>query len=94
MTTIRTYVRVARKQGNYHGSPYVVDANTTPNPRSLTKGAGSFREQQLHTLHFALDLNIPDELLSPAKWPVIEVHVDTAEQVPIEIEVPAAEEVA
>jgi hypothetical protein len=83
----KVYMRVARKTSPWQRTPFKVDASTSPNPRSLTTGSGH-TEQQLHTLHFALELDIPDELLSPAKWPVIEVALgpDLVEQVPIEIE--------
>jgi hypothetical protein len=80
----KVYMRVARKTSPWQRTPFKVDASTGPNPRPLV-GSG---DEPLHTLHFAIELDIPDELLSPAKWPVIEVVLgpDLVEQVPIEIE--------
>jgi hypothetical protein len=90
--TFRAYVRLARKSGDWRGKSYVVDAAAEPNPRPLTQGSIPY-QRQLHTIHFALDINVPDELLKPADWPTVTVNLEDAEQIPIEVE-PVAEEVA
>jgi hypothetical protein len=92
MTSIRAYVRVARKL-RWKDSPFMVEASTTPNPRPLTQGTGR-TVVQLHTLHFALELRLPEEILDPAKWPTVTVEVQTAEQIPIEVHWPTQEEVS
>lgn len=83
----KVYMRIARNTSPYRRTAFKVDAAFKPNPRPLTNGSGH-SEEQLHTLHFALELDVPDELLSPAKWPVIEVALDPTltERVPVTVE--------
>jgi hypothetical protein len=81
---LKVYMRIARTPRARDG--FKVDASTSPNPRALTMGQGQWSEA-LHTVRFALTLDIPNELLRPADWPVIEVQIPTAERIPIEVEV-------
>lgn len=79
---MKVYVRLARDTNSWAKTRVKVDASPTPKARPLKGATGD-----LHTVHFALELDIPDEMLSPAKWPVIEVSVgDTPVQIPIEVE--------
>lgn len=82
----KVYMRLAKNTPSGR-SRYKVDASPNPNPRPLTIGFGR-SERELHTLHFALELDIPEELLSPAKWPVVEIQLspDLVQQVPIAVE--------
>jgi hypothetical protein len=78
----KVYMRLARDGNPWAKTRIKVDASTSPKATPLTGAQG-----QLHTLHFALELDVPDELLSPAKWPVVEVSLgETPVQVPIEVE--------
>ena len=83
----RVYVRIARTQRARDG--WKVDASMNPTPRPLVMGNNAFGQEDLHTLAFALNLDIPDELLKPATWPTIEVSLplEAAQRVPIEVEV-------
>ena len=79
----KVYVRLARDRNPWAKTPVKVEAHTKPKAQPLRGANGP-----LHTIHFALELDIPDELLAPARWPVIEVSLDeaTAAQVPIEVD--------
>lgn len=65
----KVYVRFARYR--YARSGFYVDASPTPKPGALVNPSGG----ELHTLCFAVSLDIPDELLEPAKWPVVELEL-------------------
>lgn len=82
---VKVYLRLARTMRARDG--WKVEANTSPNPRPLTMGQGQWAEP-LHTLHFALLLTIPEQLLRPAQWPVVEIELPDSviEQIPEEIE--------
>lgn len=79
----KVYLRFARTPRAREG--FKVDASPNANPNPLAMGQGAYAEA-LHTVRFALVLDIPDELLRPAAWPVIEVEVRDGERIPIEIE--------
>lgn len=81
----KVYMRLAR---NPHGrTPFKIAASPSPNHSPLTIGSSGY-ERQLHTLQFVLALDVPDELLAPAGWPVIEVSLEPelTTRVPIEVE--------
>jgi hypothetical protein len=80
----KVFVRLARTPRARDG--FKVEASTNPNPQPLKIGSyGS--ETALHTLRFALVVDVPDEMLKPAGWPVIEVALpeDLVEQLPVEV---------
>jgi len=83
----KVYMRVARNTSPWRRTPFKVDASVNPNPRALQGSDG----EQLHTLHFALELDIPEELLTPAKWPVVQLALEETlvERVPLEVEATA-----
>jgi hypothetical protein len=85
----KVYLRVAENPSRR--TPFKVAASATPTPQPLRHGSG-YNERDLHTLSFALVLDIPDELLKPADWPTVEVQItpnDTT-RIPIEVEVAPA----
>lgn len=81
----QVYMRLARNPGGR--TSFKVAASPTPNHSPLTIGSSGY-ERHLHTLQFALVLDVPDELLRPSGWPVIEVELDPllTERLPIEVE--------
>lgn len=82
---VRAYVRVAK---NTRGArtPYKVDASPTAKAHPLAQGAGVY-ERPLHTVHFALDIELPDGIFDPKEWPVVEVVVppETVERIAVEV---------
>lgn len=80
----KVFMRLARNPTGR--TTFKVAASASPNPAPLT--VGSYPERQLHTLHFALVLDVPDELLRPADWPVLELALDPllTERLPITVE--------
>lgn len=69
----KLYVRAARHQRYRRG--YRVDTSLTHNPDPLTVGVG-YAEESVHTVHFVLNVHIPDELLRPAALPQVDVIID------------------
>jgi hypothetical protein len=70
----RIYVRVA-KRPHWSGSPstpWKVDASHKQDQRPLAQG-----DRVLKTLHFAVDVVVPDELFSDPMIPVVEVQVQS-----------------
>jgi hypothetical protein len=86
VSQVKLYVRLARTPRARDG--WKVEATTSPNPRALTVGQGAY-SAPVHTLRFALLLDVPDHLLRPADWPVIEVEVpdEAVGRIPVEVEV-------
>lgn len=78
----KIYMRLARSPRARDG--WKVEATTSPNPRAIVMGSDS---EPLHTIHFALELTIPDHLLKPAQWPVVEIELPdgVVTQIPDEI---------
>lgn len=77
----RLYVRVAKRpRGSYvKGSSYKIDAGASHNPRPLEQGG-----TLLKTLHFALDVELPDELFRDPAMPVIKVEIQPGDGYAIE----------
>lgn len=67
----RIYVRVARRP-RWAGSPgpWKIDASHKQDQRPLSQG-----DRVLKTLHFAVDVVVPDELFNDPMIPVVEVQV-------------------
>jgi len=87
----RLYVRLARSRSSRTG--WRVDAAMKPNPNPLTEGG----MKSLHTLHFALDLEMPQDIFDPRAWPSVQIRLDrdTIQQIPDEvIAVPVTPDVA
>lgn len=67
----RLFLRVA-KRPHWHGnSNYKVDASAARKDAPLTVG-----DKTLRTLHFAVDIEIPDEAFAEPAMPVIGVRLD------------------
>jgi hypothetical protein len=82
----RIYVRVAKRPNWMRGSNYKVAANHTRDDRPLEQGG-----QTLRTLHFAVDVEVPDHLFKDPAMPVVEVQVEadgTFRQDPVVVQVP------
>lgn len=67
---MRVYLRVADDRNARRRAR--VAADLAPNPRPLTDNQG----EPLHTVCFALELEIPAAALDPRKWPAAAVKVD------------------
>jgi hypothetical protein len=80
---VKVYMRLARNDqvGQWSAHAWKVAASTKPNPRALTMGQGS-SERELHTEHFVLELDVPEEMFKPAQWPTI--AVDLSPMLPIQ----------
>lgn len=83
----RIYVRVARKTGPYsRGGPYKVDASHNHDQRPLEQS-----NRPLKTLHFAVDITVPDHLFKDPMIPVVEIQVQpdgTFVDEPVVVQVP------
>ena len=77
----RLYVRVAKRpRGSYvRGSTYKVDGSPSHNPRPLEQGG-----KLLKTLHFAVDLQLPEELFNDPAMPVVTVAIEPGEGYAVE----------
>lgn len=77
----RIYVRVARRPGYsvVKGSRYKIDAGTSHNPRPLEQGS-----YLLKTLHFALDVELPDKLFDDPAMPVVTVQIEPGDGYAVE----------
>lgn len=82
------YVRAARHRRFRRG--HKIEASMIYNPDPLTVGTpGSYDgEHKLHTAHFALQLNIPDEMMQPGALPHLEVTIEPED---VLIQTPPAE---
>lgn len=82
---VSVYMRLAKDRNARTG--WRVDASMQPKHDALQGTSG----ESLHTLRFVEQLEVPDALLKPAGWPIIEVQLtpDGATQVPIEVTIPA-----
>lgn len=80
---VKVYMRLARDRNARDG--WRVEATLKANARSLRDAQGD----DLHTIRWAQEIDVPDELLTPAKWPTVEVTItsDLAAQIPVEVEV-------
>lgn len=74
--TVRAYVRLARSP-NSPRQPWKLEASTNPNPRPLTVGQGH-SERELHTVRFAIDLDVDDSIFNPKDWPTVELELSEA----------------
>ena len=68
----RIYVRVARRPNYISGDRYKVDAGHKQDQRPLTQG-----DHVLKTLHFAVDVTVPDELFKDPMIPVVKIEVQS-----------------
>lgn len=86
MRSVRVYMRLARKPHTTAGTLFRVDASLKPNPNPLTIGSGR-SERELHTVRFAVDLQVPDGLFNPKDWPtvVLELAESAADKLPIAV---------
>lgn len=82
----RVYVRVAKRPNYNTGERYKVDAGHKHDQRPLTQG-----DVVLKTLHFAVDVTVPDELFKDPMIPVVEIQVEpdgTFRDEPVVVQVP------
>lgn len=82
----RIFVRVAKRPNWIRGERYKVAANHVRDDRPLEQGG-----QTLRTLHFAVDVEVPDELFKDPAMPVVEVQVEpdgTFRHDPVVVQVP------
>jgi hypothetical protein len=91
----RLYVRVAKRPNfrSVNGSRFKIDAGPSHNPRPLEQG-----ETLLKTLHFAIDVEMPDELFKDPAMPVVKLQVEPGqgylvEPTLVQAEVPVPDEV-
>jgi len=77
----RIYLRLAKDRAAR--ANWRVDAALNPNPRPLTTPSGN----ALHTVNFALDIDMPDDLFQPQEWPTIaiELEPEAVHRVPDEV---------
>lgn len=66
----RIYVRAARRPNWARGGRYKIAADHNRNDRPLTQG-----EETLRTLHFAVDVEIPDVLFEDPAMPVVKIEI-------------------
>ena len=83
--SVRVYMRLAR---THYGARkrFKVDASLDPNPAPLTQGDGRAK-RELHTVRFAIDLEVPPELFNPRDWPTISLELTeaAADKLPIAV---------
>jgi hypothetical protein len=65
----RVYLRFAIDRHARAG--FRVDASPKAQPRPLVDA----RDNPLHTVRFAVDLDVPDSLLRPERWPVVNLQI-------------------
>jgi hypothetical protein len=72
----KLYVRAARHR-RFRDS-YRIETSMTYNPEPLTVGTpGSYEGQEsVHTAFFALQIDVPEELLKPSAIPLVSVEID------------------
>lgn len=77
----RLYVRVAKRPSGtwINGSNYKIDAGPSHNPRPLEQG-----NHLLKTLHFALDVELPDGLFTDPAMPVVKVKIEPGDGYAVE----------
>lgn len=73
----RIYMRVAR---TYRTPGYKVAASTEPDPRALRVG-----DNEVPTIHFAIEADIPSEAFEPRKWPSIGLDIDPRQSLALEV---------
>jgi hypothetical protein len=82
----RIYVRVAKRPNYITGTAYKVDAGHKFDQRPLSQG-----DVVLKTLHFAVDVVVPDEMFRDPMMPVVEVQVQpdgTFRDEPVAVQAP------
>src|SRR4051812_3077664 len=82
----RVYVRMAKRPNWATGKPYKIAASHNRDDKPLMQGDATLR-----TLHFAVDVEVPDELFRDPAMPVVEIKVEpdgTFRQDPIVVQVP------
>lgn len=69
----RLFVRVAKRPNyrSFNGSRYKIDAGASHNPRPLEQGA-----TLLKTIHFAIDVELPDNLFNDPAMPVVKLKIE------------------
>jgi hypothetical protein len=72
------YVRVAHSNRFRLGYKAVAATSYNPDPITVGRPGGFEGEEKLHTAHFCLRIDVPDELLKPASIPTIEIELDPA----------------
>jgi hypothetical protein len=77
----RLYVRVAKRPHGslVQGSRFKIDAGPSHNPRPLEQGA-----YLLKTLHFAIDVDLPDRLFDDMALPVVRLEIKPGESYVVE----------
>jgi hypothetical protein len=66
----RIYVRVAKRPPYGRGGPYKIDASHLHDQRPLEVGG-----KPLRTLHFAVEVQVPDELFKDPMIPVVSIEI-------------------
>ena len=81
----RIYVRVARRPNwsMHRGSRYKIDAGPTHNPRPLMVGSERSRKL-LKTIHFAIDIEIPDKIFDDPAMPVVKMTLESGKGYAVE----------
>lgn len=86
----RIFVRVAKRSNFVAGERFKIAASHNRNDMPLYQG-----DKTLRTLHFAVDVEIPDEMFKEPSMPVVKVQVESdgtfrhdpvVVQVPIEVQ--------
>lgn len=82
----RIYIRYATDRSSRAG--FRIDASSKAEARPLKDSRG----RALHTVRFAVDIEVPDSLLRPEQWPVVNLQLGEGHVDQIALTVPQPQE--